>query len=755
MFSKKIVPSVITGNSAAITATIKTSILNHTLPLSQLPKGSLNKLINCSRKTFPVVYKQYSTITKNNNTTMQKDFIAPSIPPSWNWTPERIIFDANCIIDNTTKLYDQLESIEDPTFENFVKPFMVQENKVAPLINQLCFLQHVSSDKSIRNASNEATELLQKFEIEISLRYKIFKQFDKIWQQIKDDKDKYLKDRDRYELYRFVEKCHKDYIRSGLNLPEEVRDKIKDIKIQIGSKSLEYSKNLGEQQEFLLFTKEELDGVSDSVLEQFEKIEKDGVLKYKVTFKYPDIFPVLKTAKNPKTREIAFNGDQNKVPQNEKLFVETLKLRNQLASLLGYSSYANYNLDIKMAKNQDTVLEFLNDLKDRLKPLAKKEIEILKALKARECEEMGIPFDGHYYVWDHRYYDNKYLKDNYNVDLEKIAEFYPVDSTIKGMLKIYETVFKLKFIEETSESKRRVWHEDVKQLAVWKMDDPNMPEFIGWIYFDLHPRDGKYGHAANFGISSAFYNFEAGAKSYPITALVCNFSKSTATKPALLKHNEVTTFFHELGHGIHDLVGRNKIGRFNGPGATPWDFVEAPSQMLEFYTWDKDCLYDLSNHYKTGEKISKDLLDSLIATKHVNGALFALRQLHFGLFDMKVHTTSDIESLDLLKLWNESREEICLVENGGVYSKGYDSFGHIMSDSYSAGYYGYMWAEVFAADMYHTKFSPNPLDSSVGIKYRDVVLGNGGLYEIDRNLKEFLGREPSKDAFLKELGLQN
>lgn len=685
---------------------------------------------------------------------MTKDFIPPAIPPSWNWTPERILFDAHCVIDNTTKLYDQLESIESPTLDNLIKPFMIQENKITPLINQLCFLQHVSNDKSIRDASNEATELLQNFEIEMSLRYKMFLQFDKIWNQIKNQRDEFIKQRDQFELFKFVEKCHRDYIRSGLNLPETQRDKIKQIKMQIGSKSLEFSKNLGEQKEFLLFTKQELDGVSDSVMEQFEQVTtpEDGEIKYKVTFKYPDIFPVLKNAKNPRTRKIAFNGDQNKVPQNEVLFRDTLTLRNELASILGYSTYANYNLEIKMAKKQDTVMEFLTDLKERLKPLAQKEISILKNLKAQEYEEMGIPFDNHYYVWDHRYYDNKYLKDNFNVDVEKIAEFYPVESTIKGMLSIYEKVFKLKFIEETN---KKVWHEDVKQLSVWKMDSPETPEFIGWIYFDLHPRDGKYGHAANFGISSAFFDYANNVKSYPVTALVCNFSKSTANKPALLKHNEVTTFFHELGHGIHDLMGRNKIGRFNGPGATPWDFVEAPSQMLEFYTWDKKCLLSLSNHYKTGAKIDETLLDSLIATKHVNGALFALRQLHFGLFDMKVHTTNDIDSLDLLKLWNETREEICLVENGDEMSKGYDSFGHIMSDSYSAGYYGYMWAEVFAADMYHTKFPKNPLDSVVGVQYRDVVLGNGGLYEIDDNLKEFLGREPTKDAFLKELGLQN
>ncbi|CCE63486.1 hypothetical protein TPHA_0E03970 [Tetrapisispora phaffii CBS 4417] len=689
-------------------------------------------------------------------------FIAPQLSPKWDFSPERILSDAKKIIDTSNDFYNAMVAIENPSIENFVIPSINFENENSLAINQLTFLQHVSKDKLIRDASLEATELITNFDIEISLRYDMFKQFDKIFNDLKDNKKyndlKTATPKD-YEIFKYVEKCHKDYVRSGLNLSEEKRNEIKEIKKRIALNSLQFSKNLGEQNEFVAFTKEELEGVSDDVMKQFETYtdEQTGEQKFKVTFKYPDIFPVLKTAKNPNTRKIAFNADQNKVPENEKLFIDTLKLRYQLGKILGYDTYANYNLDIKMAKNQETVMEFLVDLKDKLKPLAEKEIEVLKAIKKTEAQELNMAYDDHYYIWDHRYYDNKYLKDKFNVDLEKISEYYPVESTIQGMLKIYETVMNLKFIEETDKDLKSTWAgDDVKQLAVWKMDDPSKPEFVGWIYFDLHPREGKYGHAANFGMAPSYIDKDS-KRIYPVTALVCNFSAATADKPALLKHNEITTFFHELGHGIHDLVGNNGIGRFNGPGAVPWDFVEAPSQMLEFWTWNKNELLSLSKHYKTGEKIPESLLESLIATKHVNGALFALRQLHFGLFDMKVHTTTDdnqIDNMDLVQLWNGLREEISLVENGDEMNKGYDSFGHIMSDSYSAGYYGYMWAEVFATDMYYSKFAKDPLNTKSGIEYRDIILARGGIRETNDNLKEFLGREPSKEAFLKELGLQ-
>lgn len=175
--------------------------------------------------------------------------------------------------------------------------------------------------------------------------------------------------------------------------------------------------------------------------------------------------------------------------------------------------------------------------------------------------------------------------------------------------------------------------------------------------------------------------------------------------------------------------------------------------MLEFWTWNKKELKSLSKHYQTEEKIPDSLLDSLVRTKHINGALFALRQLHFGLFDMKVHTTKDISKLNVTELWNSLREEICLIDNGDIQTKGFNSFGHIMSDSYSAGYYGYMWADVFASDMYYTKFLEDPLNSDVGVQYRDIILARGGLYEIEDNLTEFLGRKPNNKAFLKELGL--
>jgi len=322
-----------------------------------------------------------------------------------------------------------------------------------------------------------------------------------------------------------------------------------------------------------------------------------------------------------------------------------------------------------MAKTPKTVLDFLGDLKTRLAPGGVKEIAHLLELKKNDHEARGLPFDGNYYLWDHRFYDRLMVEKEYSIDENAIAEYFPLRPTVAGMLNIFEELFGLAFVELTPEDRARIsptgkaeditWHEDVTVFSVWD-DGSEGDGFVGYLYLDLHPRQGKYGHAANFNLQPGFLQKDGKARRYPATALVCNFSKPTPKKPSLLKHDEVVTLFHELGHGIHDLAGRCRYSRFHGT-STVRDFVEAPSQMLENWCWTPSQLRALSGHYETKAKIPDDLIEKLISTKHVNAALFNLRQLHFGLFDMSVHTAKTheaIEALDLSKLYNDLRAEI-------------------------------------------------------------------------------------------------
>lgn len=278
-------------------------------------------------------------------------------------------------------------------------------------------------------------------------------------------------------------------------------------------------------------------------------------------------------------------------------------------------------------------------------------------------------------------------------------------------------------------------------------------------YLDLHPRPGKYTHAANFSLQPGF-TFSNGTRRYPATALVCNFSKPSKSKPSLLKHDEVVTLFHELGHGIHDLSGRTKYSRFHGTSVVR-DFVEAPSQMLENWCWTSSQLKSLSKHYLSGNSIPDDLIEKIISAKHINGALSNLRQLHFGIYDMTIHTAEDHEKakeFELSKLYNKLRIEITGLNGPEAlglqndWGNGQATFGHLMG-GYDAGYYGYLSSLVYSADMFESVFKRDPMDRVQGRRYRHTVLERGGSQDEMKTLEDFLGRKPRNEPFYKELNL--
>ena len=342
-----------------------------------------------------------------------------------------------------------------------------------------------------------------------------------------------------------------------------------------------------------------------------------------------------------------------------------------------------------MAKSPDVINPFLSNLRSRLTAGGQKEVDHLLELKAEDCKAGGLPYDGKYYMWDHRFYNRLMVEKEYSIDENKVAEFFPLDTTISGMLNIFEELVGFVFIKLEPEDQAKLsptgkaqditWHKDNIVFSVWN-DASEGDGFVGYLYLDLHPRQGKFSHFASFGFRSGF-ELPDGTRRYPTTALVCNFSQPTAEKPSLLKHDEVVTFFHELGHGIHDLAGKNRYSMFHGT-STVTDFVEAPSQMLENWCWTPSVLKRLSRHWKTNEKIPDDLIEKLICTKHVNSALLNLRQLHIGIFDMTCHSPkshADVEAIETSSLFNNLRAEITPIK--GPESQGDKRYVNRMSCS--------------------------------------------------------------------------
>jgi metallopeptidase MepB len=599
------------------------------------------------------------------------------------------------------------------SFKNVVLPMAHDENKQNLEAHILGFYQSVSTSQDLRDASTEAEKLMDDFSIEASMREDVFKLVDAALKK-KDQLDP--------ESQRLLEKEHKLFVRNGLNIPAgPKRDRFKEIKKRLSQLGIIFSKNLNEEKGGLWFTAEELSGVPEDVMSLLKK-END---KYWLTFKYPDLFPTLKYCTNSETRKRVFIANENKCNQNVQLFREAIILRDEAARLLGYPNHAAFRIEDKMAKTPKTVDDFLGDLRSRLSDGGVAEIKTLKEMKRQDLASSGADFDGRYYLWDHRFYDRMMEEKDYQLDQQLISEYFPLQTTIQGMLQIFEQLFGLVFVEivgndrdsvaPTGKGDDIVWHEEVQVFSVWD-DEGEGSGFVGYLYLDLFPRLGKYGHAANFNLQPGFIQ-ENRTRRYPATALVCNFSKPTAKKPSLLKHDEVTTLFHELGHGIHDLVSRTTYSRFHGT-ATVRDFVEAPSQMLENWCWTPSQLKALSKHYsfispdymeawkeaagdgakEPEERIPDELINNLIRTKNLNGALFNLRQLHFGIFDMTIHEPKSHEALEEMKIteiYNSLRKDISKLDGPEVLGQGQDwghgqaTFGHLMG-GYDAGYYGYL-----------------------------------------------------------------
>ena len=737
-------------------------------------------LTTTAKPPFKFPTRPLTTMTSSN---IKKP---PQPPPLFTHTPDTLIKDVVALIESSKALQDKVVkdvSLDKATFDNVLLPFAQDDNTMSLSSHIIGFYQAVSASSDMRNASTEAEKKMDDFAIEASMREDIFKLVDAVFKKQQNDKALDA------ESKRLLEKDHKGYVRMGLGIPAgPQRDRFKAIKKRLSELSITFQKNLNEEAGGLWFTPEELEGVPADVLSGFTTgargTEHEG--KLFLTFKYPDLFPVQKYCKVAATRYAVFVANENKCPANVELFKEAIVLRDEAARLLGYPDHATFRIEDKMAKTPKTVDDFLGDLRERLAPGGLKEIEKLKELKKLETGDAE-----RYYLWDHRFYDTLMLSRDYQLDQNAIAEYFPLSSTIEGMLEIFESLFGMAFtklegaardaVSETGKGDDIVWHPDVQVFSVWDSADEGAG-FIGYLYLDLFPREGKYGHAANFNISPGFL-YPNGTRRYPATALVCNFSKPTPKKPSLLKHDEVVTLFHEVGHGIHDLVSRTIYSRFHGT-STVRDFVEAPSQMLENWCWTPSQIKSLSKHwsysspeYKAAwqEGVSSDekqpqesmpdnLIESVVSTRHVNDALFNLRQLHFGIFDMTVHEPKSHQSivdLDASSTYNSLRHDISkldgpesLPENHGsnAWGHGQATFGHLIG-GYDAGYYGYLSSQVYSADMFHSVFKKDPMNPKEGRRYRHTVLEKGGSQDEMKTLKQFLGREPSTEAFYRELGV--
>ncbi len=594
-------------------------------------------------------------------------------------------------------------------------------------LTPLLFLKYVSDKAPMREAAGKCETAIEKLRVDVFARedlYNALKTAAKNQNQL-DPIDK-----------RLLDEFLLAFKRNGLDLTADKRKLFIEKRKRIVELETEFSKELIEWNDWAEFTLEQLEGLPESFVQRLEKTPQG---KYKVTVKYPDYYPFMDNAKNAEARRILEEKFLNRGgKKNLARFDETLRLRSETAQMLGYPNHAAYVLDDRMAKTPEAVSAFLKRVGDRLQIQGKSD---LAGLVAAKNEELGSKSDGKIHSHDWRYYDNQIKKRKHHIDTQLIKEYFPIDVVAKGMFEIYQTLLGVKFQEDRSLPK---WHSDVTPYRVTKDG-----KAVAIFYMDLFPREGKYGHAAAFTLIQGCINDD---QSYqlPISAIVANFNPPSAQKPSLLEHGEVETLFHEFGHIMHQVLTTAKYASLAGTSVKR-DFVEAPSQMLENWVWEVPTLTKLSGHYQNKSKpLPTDQMQRLIKAKLLNVGIKYLRQLLFASIDLRYHTQP---TKDSTQVYADLAREIMLIPipKNTLPQAG---FGHLMG-GYDAGYYGYLWSEVYAQDMFTRFEKEGLLNAKTGADYLKWILQKGGELEPMDLITHFLGRAPNEEAFFKSLSESN
>ncbi|KAJ2784294.1 metalloendopeptidase, partial [Coemansia javaensis] len=629
---------------------------------------------------------------------------------SFALSPSELLARVEAAIDRQRAAMDAVALVENPTFASVIAPLADIEGQTGVDCSVAGFLSAVAVDKDVRDAGNRAKKLISDAAAEAGMREDVYRVVRAVLAN--EEEMAALDDEDR----RLVEKMELGYRRAGLLLPPEQRERLRAVKERISELEIAFNKCTNEEDGELLFAREELDGLPDDYFDGRATRDVDGVAKYVVTTKYPDYFPLIRYAARESTRKAGYDMFNTRCPDNIPRLRELVQLRLEEAQLLGYASHAEYVMEVLMAKTPQAALDMENDLRAKLAPLGERELAELQALKRADAEAAGEPYAG-FFAWDRPYYMRVAKEQKHSVKGEEVRQYFPLAAATRGMLDIYQEMLGLRIVQVDSPP---VWHADVDMYEVWEAD---ADVFVGHFYLDLHPRDGKYNHAAVWPIRAG-YERPDGTREFPVAAMAANFPRPTASAPALLTHDDVVTLMHELGHVFHNLCAHTKRSRFHGTRVER-DFVEAPSQMLENWAWEPAALRRFAVHHETGEPIPDDMVARLVAAKNEGAGLLNLRQVSLGLYDLAIHatTTGDV---DVRRELEEISVQVAMIDYGDTETFGAAAFGH-MGGGYSARYYGYLWSQVFSADMFATRFRAEGISSpKVGRDYRREILRPGG-----------------------------
>ena len=631
-----------------------------------------------------------------------------------------------------------IQNKDTPTFENTTVALDFAGEKLSRVTSIFFNLNAAEPNDEIQKIAQEISPWLSEFRNDITLNEALFSRVKTVF----DSKEKLQLSPEQTML---LEKQYKSFARNGANLSEEKKATLRKIDNELSKLSLQFGENvLAETNNFELhiLDEKELTGLPESAKEAAQEIAKEkGKEGFVFTLDFPSYIPFVTYVENRELRKkmaiaAGKKGFQNNKFNNEQIVLNIVKLRHERANLLSYKSHAHFVLEERMAETPEKVIEFSKELLQKAKPAAEREFKHLEnyAEKLDGIEQLQ--------KWDGAFYAEKLKKELFDLDQEQLKPYFQLENVMEGAFTIANKLYDLKFEEVFDIDK---YHQEVK---TYKVLDSNS-NFIAVFYADFHPRKGKRNGAWMTSYKSQY--IKEGINERPHVSIVCNFTKPTSTKPSLLTFNEITTLFHEFGHALHGMLANTTYTSLSGTSVS-WDFVELPSQVLENWCYEKEALELFAKHYKTGEIIPMKYVEKIKESASFHEGMQTLRQLSFGILDMKWHSENPSEITSIKEFENDAFSDTKLYPDVAENCMS-TSFSHIFQGGYSAGYYSYKWAEVLDADAFEYFLEIGIFNKEIATKFKENVLSKGGTEKPMNLYKRFRGKEPKPDALLKRAGL--
>lgn len=637
-----------------------------------------------------------------------------------------------------------LEQTNPPSWSNLMQQLEVLNDDLNKFWSPIGHLHGVKETEELRKAYNETLPLLTDYHTELSQNERLFKATSNLaTSQAMDELDPVQR--------KIIENDLRDFKLSGIHLPADKKARLADLQKQLSQLMTKFSENvLDATHGFILHIEDahQLSGLPPQAMQLAqENAQARNLNGYVLTLDFPSYSTAIKFLNNRQLRKLLYEAYTTRASDqgpnanrwdNGPIIDEILRIRHEIAELVGFLNYAHYSLATKMAKTPGEVMGFLKDLLVRSKPIAEEEYKEV-ALLARALD--GI---NNLEVWDVAYYSEKLQESTFNFTQEDLRPYFPINKALDGLFTLVNKLYGLTVKKETGVD---VWHPQVEFFSLY--DSKN--QLRGGFYIDLYARPHKRDGAWMDECLSRFEKKEG--LQYPVAYLTCNFMPPVGDQPALLTHDDVLTLLHEFGHCLHHMLTKVNYPSVGGINGVPWDAVEFPSQFMENYAWEKESIHLFAEHYKTGERLPDKLHEKMLAAKHFQTGLQMVRQIEFSMFDFRIHDEYDVNKPGQVQATlNDVRKEASVIK-APEFNRFQNSFSHIFAGSYAAGYYSYKWAEVLSSDAYAEFEEKGLFDKETGISFMENILEVGGVRDPLDSFIAFRGREPRIDALLRHSGI--